>query len=83
MKPYSQFTSTLNTFRATLIDESVIGCDFMFNVYNLNTNLIVCRLDGSDGSIRPLSTEESISANELRELAALCTSVFNKCEQFQ
>jgi len=83
MKPYHQFTSGLNNFRATLIDKSVIGCDFMFNIYNLNTNLLIGRIDGSDGSIRPLSTSESITPNELRDLAALCTKIFDKCNTFQ
>lgn len=75
MKPYNQYTSPLQNFRATLIPEHLIGCDFIYNVYNLNTNLRVGQLDASDSSFRPTDTQSSLSPNQLRELAGWFDSI--------
>ena len=82
MSPYNQFTSRQNNFRATLIPVHVIGCDFMFHVYNLNTNLKVGTLDGNDGTLRPQDTDSSLSSNQLKELATLCEKVQAGCEAY-
>lgn len=83
MSPYQQFTSPFNNFRATLIPVHVIGCDFMFHVYNLNTNLKVGTLDGWNGTLRPQDTQSSLSAAQLKELAKLCELVEKGCAVFQ
>lgn len=82
MKPYEQFTSNQNNYRATLIPEHVIGCDFMYHVYNLNTNLKVGTLDGSEGTLRPQDTDSSLSSSQLKELAALCDKVEKALSEF-
>lgn len=82
MKPYNQFTSGLQNFRATLIDENNIGCDFVFNIYDLNTNLRVGRYDASMESFTAFGCDTSQTANQLRELASLCNKVKDGCLLF-
>lgn len=82
-KDYYQFTSGLQNFVATLVPEHIIGCNFMFQVVKLTTGETIARIDGSEGTLKPLTVDNYFTPNELKELAALCIKVMAGCEPFQ
>jgi hypothetical protein len=75
MNPNTQFTSKLNTFRATEIDSNIIGCDGIYQVFHLNTNICVGKIYGDTGEISFNNAGEPINWKELKELAELTNSI--------
>lgn len=82
MKPYNQFRSALNQYEAILIDERNIGCDFIFHINDLKTGLRVGQYNVATEEFTAFGCDTCQTANQLRELAALCSRVKNNCLKF-
>lgn len=80
MHPFSQFTSKLNNFRANEIPENIIGSTGIYSVYDLNTGAQIGKLYGVEGLFMPGYTGETISANQLKEIADMMLTIQLKLE---
>ncbi len=69
--------SKTKQFKAVEIEESVIGCQGIFNLYNTYTNINIGKLYGEDGKWEPAYTGCSLEIDELKEITALIGKVEN------
>lgn len=81
MKPNQQFTSVRNIFRATEIAEAVIGCTGIYQLYNLDSNILVGKIYGYEARFVPAANDCSLSGGELIEIAALLLRIKNALEE--